>query len=104
MKANGLALLLILFPLPLMAEQVADNQRCSSGLAIYIAGEYAKAFEVLKAEADKGLDCAQHWVARMYQMGHGIPMNRELSKAYYELAARQGFEQSIMQLELLKND
>lgn len=104
MKAKGLALLLILFPLHLMAEQVVDNKRCSSGLAIYIAGDYAKAFEVLKVEADNGLDCAQHWVARMYQMGHGIPMNKELSKTYYKLAAGQGFEQSILQLELLKNN
>ncbi|MGI9282801.1 MAG: hypothetical protein ACR2PX_24660 [Endozoicomonas sp.] len=104
MKAVGLALFLIFFPLHLAAEEAVSNERCSSGLAIYLEGEYAKAFEVLKVEADNGLGCAQHWVARMYQLGHGTPMNRELSKTYYELAAGQGFEQSIMQLELLRKN
>ncbi|WP_153301393.1 sel1 repeat family protein [Endozoicomonas arenosclerae] len=103
MKAAGLALLLVLFPWQLSAEETAQAGRCSSGLTIYLEGEYAKAFEVLKVEADRGLDCAQHWVARMYQLGHGTPMNKELSKTYYKLAANQGFEQSIMQLELLKS-
>ncbi|KEQ16285.1 SEL1-like repeat protein [Endozoicomonas numazuensis] len=104
MKAMGLLVLLVLLPLQSFAEETVDNQRCSSGLAIYIDGEYAKAFEVLKVEADNGLDCAQHWVARMYQLGHGTPMNKTLSKTYYELAAGQGFAQSIMQLELLRKN
>jgi TPR repeat protein len=104
MKSATLLLSLVLaaFSNLVSADDNSINERCDTGLTIYVAGEYSEAFEVLKAEADKGLDCAQHWVARMYQLGHGTPMNRKLSKNYYELAARQGYEQSILQLELLK--
>lgn len=98
MKLQSLLLASVL----LLPSTLYGSEDCSAGLGKYIAGDYQKAFKLLKKEADKGLDCAQHWVARMYQLGHGTPMNKRQSLVYYELAALQGYEQSILQLELLK--
>ncbi len=86
----------------LASDTVQLEKSCASGLNEYVSGNYLQAFSILKKQADSGLDCAQHWVARMYQTGYGAPMNREKSLVYYQLAARQGFPQAIFQLEILK--
>ncbi|MRI34822.1 hypothetical protein EOPP23_17735 [Endozoicomonas sp. OPT23] len=97
------ALLILPFSLSVLAsDSIANDKSCSSGLNHYVSGNYLEAFSILKKQADSGLDCAQHWVARMYQMGYGTPMNREKSLAYYQLAADKGFPQAILQLEILK--
>ena len=98
----SLVLLFLLLPTMSVSASEAVKASCTEGLSEYVAGNYTQAFTLLKKQADSGLDCAQHWVARMYQMGHGTPMNRNKSMVYYQLAAGQGFPQAILQLKILK--
>ena len=74
---------------------------CTAGLTAYTAGNYEKAFSLLKSDADQGIACAQMWIAELYKSGKGVGKDINQARRYYQLAAKQGNNEALVQLEML---
>ncbi len=56
----------------------------------YSQGDYQKAREIWKFEADKGNTEAQSWLGSLYANGEGVEVDVANALAWYEKAAEQG--------------
>lgn len=56
----------------------------------YSQGDYQKAHDIWKFEADEGNPEAQSWLGSLYANGDGVEVNVESALAWYEKAAQQG--------------
>src|SRR5262245_50293151 len=69
---------------------VALADELEDGLAAYRDKDYAKAFELWKPLADKGVAAAQYQLATLYAEGKGIDQNDAIAALWYQRAAEQG--------------
>lgn len=67
-----------------------------AGWASYQAGDYAAAFLMFKAGAERGDRVAQYDLAMLYWRGEGAPRNRELALKWLQQATRL-FEAAAIQ-------
>ena len=75
---------LILFATPVVAGDRADAD------AAYKAGDYQKAYRLLKPLAEQGNTQAQSNLGLMYANGEGVPENDAKAVHWYRKAAKQG--------------
>ncbi len=61
-----------------------------------------RAFAIFFEVAEEGWSPAQRDLARMYNWGEGVPMNKDKAIYWYTKAAEQGCEESIAELAKLK--
>ena len=79
---------LLLFATPVVAGDFEDAR------AAYQAGDYQKAFRLLKPLAEQGLADAQFNLGWMYANGWGVPEDYVQAYAWYSIAAAQGPEKA----------
>jgi len=60
------------------------------GIAAYRAGEYAKAYELWKPLAEKGVAAAQYQLGTLYAEGKGVDQNDATAAIWFERAAEHG--------------
>ena len=73
---------------------VADDSDLERGIAAFEAGDYDRAYELLKPEAEAGDADARYYVGRMYSFGHGVEQDLERGIRTSYRAAQQGQPQA----------
>lgn len=58
--------------------------------AAWKKGDYATAAQIYRAEAESGRASAQHFLAKMYENGQGVPRSEAEAAKWYRRAADQG--------------
>jgi TPR repeat protein len=87
-----------LFSIPIFAASVED------GIAAYVAGNFQKAFEILKPLAIAGDPRAQYYLGEMYYQGQGVSKNHDEAFKWFSKAAEQGYNPAKFKVQImLKN-
>ena len=76
----------------MISQAIADD--LSDGIAYYQAGEYTKAFGVVKRFAERGDTDAQFLLSHMYQTGKGIDPDEVIAGKWLLKAADEGHREA----------
>lgn len=60
------------------------------GIALYRAGDYGAAFTEFSSLAARGDRDAQYWLGRLFDAGHGVPINATRAFDWFVKSAEQG--------------
>ena len=78
-----------------------DQEDFNEAVRAYKAGDYQKAFRLLKPLAEKGYSQAQFNLGSMYQDGQGVPQDYVKAYAWYSVSATQGYKDAKHNLDIL---
>ena len=81
---------LLILVLLLGTQATVKADQLDEGTAAYKAGNYQKAFKLLKPLAEQGNAFAQTRIGNMYNNGHGVSEDNKEAEKWYRKAAEQG--------------
>jgi TPR repeat protein len=71
------------------------------GIVAYESGEYGKAFQILKHNAERGDSRAQYLLGTLYRIGKGVPPDEHDAFRWYKLAAEDGLLEAQYQIGMM---
>jgi TPR repeat protein len=80
---------------------VAPEQEHKDGITAYQAGDYNRAFAILRAEAEEGDTSAQYLLGTLYRTGQGTTRDEYAAFNWYKLAAEDGLLEAQYQLGMM---
>ncbi len=76
-------------------------QDIDDGIVAYQSGEYDKAFQILKHNAEMGDSRAQYLLGTLYRTGIGAPLDEYDAFRWYKLAAEDGLLEAQYQVGMM---